>query len=328
MRGCLGDFYGSAVDDLPYDGREGGYQAPHWDTYDLLFDQLGLDLPRDKNNKLRYSLPDRISEEIWCEYDWLSLDLDQALEMSWERFCEIVKHRRRFFFHGVGADPDDRDLYAPSALLRKIGSMADGFGLVVTLPVNTCLFRARPDKGKGASHLTAEALGPPPAELALQSNRMNPPGIPMMYGATERKTALLEVRAEAAFVGEFKLCRPARVLDLADLPKPPGIFSGSGREKRLGLIFLNKFRNEIMKPVARDDRIHVEYIPSQIATEFFRGYQFSGHPIDGIKYPSALDGTGQNLVLFATTENLGEADDFKKDSSKWIELVKSYQVSI
>ena len=28
-------FYGFAADQLPYETKDGGYLAPHWDTYDL-----------------------------------------------------------------------------------------------------------------------------------------------------------------------------------------------------------------------------------------------------------------------------------------------------
>jgi hypothetical protein len=87
MRECLLQFYGFAVEQLPYETREGGYQGAHWDTYDLIFDQLGLDLPRDRDDRLRYVLPDRITVEVWCDYDWLSLDYDEELNYEWKKFA-------------------------------------------------------------------------------------------------------------------------------------------------------------------------------------------------------------------------------------------------
>ena len=104
---CLGKFWGLAVEQLPYESAEGGYQGATWDTHDLVFDQLGLALPRDGSGKLFDAIAGNLTPEDWCDWDWLSLDRDVALQTSWERFCEIVKYERRFFFQNRGGGQDD-----------------------------------------------------------------------------------------------------------------------------------------------------------------------------------------------------------------------------
>ena len=97
MRERISEFYGLAHDQLPYESREGGYQGAHWDTYELLYDQVELDLPRDSKDLL-YELTFAIGDETWCDYNWLSLDYDDSLNYGWREFCEVIKHDRRFFF--------------------------------------------------------------------------------------------------------------------------------------------------------------------------------------------------------------------------------------
>lgn len=72
----------------------------------------------------------------------------------------------------------------------------------------------------------------------------------------------------------------------------------------MGLGFLHHFQEEIIQPVARDDRIHVDYIPPQIVSEFFKLHSFSEGFVDGVRYRSAVDPGGFNLVLFVSAQEL------------------------
>ncbi len=338
IRECLEQFYGYAVDQLPYESREGGYQGTTWDTYDLLFDELELDLPRDHNDRLRYILPFEISTEVWCNYDWLSLDYDEELDYAWQRFCRLIQHERRFFFAVMRTEPDhddesawlrNREEFPPLGLLGEIVKLAEGFDMVRTIPAGSTIFRCRPCE-REAPYSTAQELGPPPPERVLQANRMNPPGIPMMYGAETEEIAIRETRSPDVTVGRFRFERKVRILDLADLPRIPGLFSGVDRRTRLGLNFMHAFAREIARPVDRTDRIHIDYIPSQVVTEFIRDADFHGAPVDGIRYPSTLDAAGRNIVLFATQDELMEPDgtpvatDIYPPPAPWIRLLDAY----
>lgn len=297
----LRKYWGLAVDQLPYITAEGGYQGTTWDTYDLLLDEIGLDLPRDSSDRLLLALVHGITDEIWCEYDWLSLDADVALRTSWERFCLTVKHERRFFFHEAGES--DRDSFSPKELLESIARISEDMGLIHEISAGTKLWRARTDI-RLREKVTAAEFGPPPARFALQSNRMNPPGVPMLYVASTAATAMRETRATRAHVGCWIAKRGLRVLDLRTLPEVPGIFSSSSRDRRLTLRFLHHFRDDIMQPIARDDRVHIDYLPSQVVTEFIRDFDFKGGKVDGIAYGSTASG-GWNVALFAAPVDLG-----------------------
>lgn len=337
MRECLEQFYGYAVEQLPYESREGGYQGTTWDTYDLLFDEMELDLPRDRDDRLHYLLPDKISTEVWCHYDWLSLDYDVELDYDWRKFCKLIKHERRFFFAVTWAQPEDdvsawlrnREDRPPLGLLGEIVKLAEEFDMVRTIPVDSTIFRCRPCE-PNASFCTAQELGPPPPEMAFQANRMNPPGIPMMYGAETEEIAIQETKSPHVTVGRFRFEREVRIFDLADLPSITGLFSGVDRRTRLGLIFMHAFAREIARPVDRTDRIHIDYIPSQVVTEFIRDVNFNGTAVDGIRYPSTLDADGRNLVLFATQNELIEPDGILVAANSypppapWIRLLDAY----
>jgi hypothetical protein len=322
IEGRMEEFYGKAVEQLPYESREGGYQGGwHTDTNDLLFGNIGLNLPKDHDGQLAQAILDEIGDDEWCDYDWLTLSLDQSLKSGWSHFCANVKHTRRFFFHKLGGDdsghPDDRSFFS---LLFDIAKLADDLGLIKSIPAGYSLYRARPRVNTLVKYRTAEELGPPPEKLATQTNRMNPPGIPMFYGAENAALAVAEIRNSLFSLGRFKMNRDIRVLDLANLPKVPGFFSTASQRERLGLSFLREFSSLISEPVERDDRTHVDYIPTQVYTEFLRDFRFDGGAIDGIRYKSATDLTGANVVLFATSENVRDKTALP-DLTQWLRLV-------
>jgi hypothetical protein len=319
-------YWGFAVEKLPYESAEGGYQGATWDTAEILFDEVGLSLPRDNKNRLFYALLGELTEETWCEYGGFELDHDVKLGMSWERFCETVKHKRRFFFHSDGTD--DQDSFTPASLLNAIGIISQRMGLVGHLPQGRRLWRARPDIARnGRAH--AVDFGPPPVHLALQSNRMNPPGIPMLYLASTAKTALKETRTKEARVGQWKVARPLRVLDLRRLPPIPGYFSEANRENRLTIRFLHQFAHDVMTPVARDQRVHVDYLPSQVVTEFFRDFEFEEGRLDGIAYGSTVHPAGWNVALFAKPIELAlEEPEWGKPPEPWLHFTRSVRARL
>jgi hypothetical protein len=303
MEKCIRRYYGRAVDQLSYNSSEGGYLGPHWDSWDML-GKISLDLPRDYSGSLHLDIASSMTEEPWTHKDVATLDLDDALRSSWESFCLTVKHKRRFFFHATGSD--DRDSYTPASLLSTIAKSIEYHELITELPSNIRLWRARTDIPK-RKRVTAADFGPPPPQFALQSNRLNPSGIPMFYLASSTTTALKETREEKAKVGQWRSARPIRVLDLRSLPDIPGIFSDAPPALAHTLSFLHDFMNDIMKPVTRSDRVQIDYLPSQVVTEYFRDYAFEGGALDGVAYRSTVHRRGWNVALFLGPEELGLA---------------------
>lgn len=321
---CLHKFWGLAVEQLPYESAEGGYQGRTWSTYEILFFEEGLSLPRDEGT-LSEAIVGELADELWCDWDWLSLDDDVALRLSWETFCENVKHKRRFFFHALGGSVDDRDSYSAERLLNAIGRCIQELDLIKELPAGTRMWRARADIPAG-KRVRPSDFGPPPKEFARQSNRMNPAGIPMMYTASSARTAKLETRAASARVGQWKTLRPARILDFRSLPEVPGTFSDATRRQTLELRFLHHFMHAIMSPVERDERVHIDYLPSQVVTEFLRDFPFLGGKLDGIAYGSTVHSKGWNIALFAEPPNLGLQGDEWDESEQWIEFQKAIRI--
>lgn len=166
------------------------------------------------------------------------------------------------------------------------------------------------------------------------ANRMSPPGIVMFYVSDEAETAVREIAKDAArdagcyAIGKFRVKRDAKILDLTEIPPVPSIFSHISDtleyDPRPPLIFLNYFAAELSKPIARDRSIHVEYIPTQVVTEFFRtAFLHDGRPIDGIRYQSARHSGRCSLVLFATQEDLVDgtpSEDMFGARERWVEM--------
>jgi hypothetical protein len=210
-----------------------------------------------------------------------------------------------FFPASAHEDDYEPEAVAPSQILGKIGELIQSSRMVRTIPAGTRFYRAR-IHAHGASYMTVDELAPPPDDVPF-TNRMNPAGIPMFYGALDRQTALLEVRSNqptAASIGEFELLHEIRVVDLAALPPPRGIFADGRRYEKATIGFLHRFVEDATLPIERDGREHIEYVPTQIVTEYFRHrFLFEYAPgqrsqADGILYPSSRSDDGLNAVLF------------------------------
>jgi len=98
IEGCLRSEYDDAANGVSWDGREGGWQgATTWDTAELLA-EVGLELPNDRSYKLRRALLNALPSLDWSEREPYGYNHDEFFQYSWDRFCETIKHRSRFFF--------------------------------------------------------------------------------------------------------------------------------------------------------------------------------------------------------------------------------------
>ena len=328
--------YDNALEWLYYDHEEGGYIGRTWDPYDLLVGEIELDLPNDDyDGKLLQEIISRLPDITWCEADPYDVPGRERVRYDWAWFSEVVKHHRRFFFEDFGAESPSGRL-SPGEFLEKMFRYTENLELFRTLPPGSFFFRARFQE-QGEKFTTAGELGPPPKSLAIQSNRMSPPGIPMFYGCDYPETALRETaKGPGRFaVVCFKNLRPAVILDLTEIPPVPSLFevisdSLEFRPREV-LAFLNHVGSEMSRPVQRDDRSHVDYIPTQVVTEFVRSkLTRCDTPIDGIKYQSAVHPGYSSYVIFATQENLlpGSGDSLVTGNDRWIELDPPYEKEV
>lgn len=324
LRDRLAQEYGQAVDQLPFESAEGGYQGWHADAYDMIFDEGVIELARHSDELLEDLVQAIDSDAIFCDYDWLSLDDDDVLSFSWSSFCKTVKHHRHFFFQKLGGEEDDRELFDPITLMARIARHCETHGLLQVWAQDFEVYRARA-RSLGQTWTSVGELGPPPEEYAVQFNRMNPPGVPVMYVSETRALSIAEVRDGVASIGRWRFTRPVRILNLVDLPANPGLFSTLDRKDRLGLRFLHQFVHAITQPVAGDAVVKLDYIPTQVLTEFLRDFPFKAGTIDGVRYPSATGITGANIVLFATQHDVLAVDDVAVESA-WLELTAVEQL--
>ena len=320
IRERIKTFYSQAIDELSHDSGEGGYEGSTYDTEDILFFRMELELPRDEDEELRDAILEPLrDEEPWCEYDPARVDPDEGMILDWERFSHIVKYERRFFFHKRGEKREDffDESLSPRQLLRAIARSINERELFADLATGYRIFRAR-IPGSGYRLTSARDFGPPPSDCATQWNRLNPPGIPVLYASENAALAAAEVGEGGCVIGEFEAVRDLRLLDLADLPRLPGVFSGASRDDFMAMRFLHTFSDLIVQPVDREDRTVLDYIPTQVFTEFLRDFRFDGGPICGIKYRSASGLSGANLALFATQEHV--ADPGEETEHTWLRL--------
>lgn len=133
-----------------------------------------------------------------------------------------------------------------------------------------------------------------PLRDSASEGRANPKGIPYLYMATDKDTALAEVRpwiGSLISIGMFKTTRNLKVVNCAVHKRNTRIYfkqpSPSEREAAVWADIDQAFS----KPVTPSDKT-ADYVPTQIIAELFKD---AG--LDGVAYKSAL-GDGINLVLF------------------------------
>lgn len=295
--------YDDPANQLPYCGREGGYQGIVCDTQTVL-DEVGF---APSSCELTDDVCRAIVQDDWCSKDWAILDAVSRRRHGWDAFKAMTKHRRRYTFWNAGdesVEPGHPDYMPVGEMLRRLIGDALAADLIREYPVGTPLWRVRVhDPGK--TLVDAADFASPPIDLAKQPNRMSPAGIPMFYGASDYATAKAETyepdrgKEKVVSGSKFEALCPIRILDLTDLPEVPSYFDLRKRNLRSVITFMHEFTREVSAPIPRDGREHIEYVPTQAFTEYVR-WEMAGaeNPgIDGIAYRSPKNG-GRCFVLF------------------------------
>ena len=323
---CIGREYDLAVNQLGWDGAEGGYLGLHWDGFDLATEVIGLEFPQDNEWDLLPALFGELFDQDWCTENAYGLDDLERPQYSWEYFRRVVTYERRFFFMEDEGDPDDHEVLTPAGILETIFDYAQQMGLFRELQAGSRLIRARRE-ANDRRYQTAAELGPPPREVANQANRMSPAGIPMFYGCDDEKTALKETASGTGYyaLGMFETTRPAVLLDLTDIPEVPGLFEAvpdfQEVDPRRALRLLHHIAAEMSRAIDRDDRVHIEYVPTQVVTEFIRSkVTWGGARVDGIRYDSSVNDGHVSYVLFADQSNLVGTAVVGARGDRWLRL--------
>ncbi len=306
IMGCIAQDYDIPENVLFLDSEsDTGWAGPTWDRSEIIQEYLTPD----------WDLTEAIIglvtvDRLWCERDpgqWLP---GRQLGESWESFSRYVKHSSRFMFLREDEQPrgyrdSQDDPFVPAtAMLDLLGQAVSSAGLIRTLGTKTRIYRARAVAAGSPWHCKAADLGPPPeSENGPPAGRMNPAGIPVFYGALDTETPLHEALQSNGRValGVFSPLRPLLVLDLSREQALPylGIFHKATPAKRGLANFMKAFVSDIARVTARDGREHIDYVPAQIVTEYFRRvFRFGEDALDGIIYPSTRNATGRNIALF------------------------------
>lgn len=276
-------------------GWEGEYVgAKTYDSYDLVFNyvEIASCAGNDLFSDLIRALPDR----VWSAIDPYASRQHEIYAWSWDSFVETVKHKRRYFFDDTNSVLLGHEI-TPRQLLESVTEKCKQARLIRTLSAGTTFFRCR--ERLSCEPITKPIdLGPPPHQFASQS-RMSPAGVPMFYGAYDEATARAETlgsHGDRHTMATFALSKSIRILDLTRVPAI-SIFD----QRRSGLydwaIFMRQFVRDFGKKIERDNRIHFDYVPTQIVTEYFRAFMrdSKGTPIAGVMYRSTK--TGSNCVV-------------------------------
>lgn len=136
-----------------------------------------------------------------------------------------------------------------------------------------------------------------PLRASAHEGRANPKGIPCLYLATDKATAMSEVRpwiGATISLGHFRTARNLKVVDLSvghDLQLTPDHLFGNMPEEELTKGIWAQVDKAFSTPIT-DDPSTAEYVPTQVIAEEFRrvGYE-------GLVFRSSLS-EGFNVVLF------------------------------
>ena len=313
---CIRTEWGQPADEgLPYETREGGWQGAVIDSWELL-ESVGL---YALNDDLQQEINSAFQDNEWCERDPFSLRKDQKLYYGWRAFSKFVMHEARYLFLRTtpkSYDEFQHDEMHPVEILDALARMVEEIGLIDVVETTSELYRVHIVDPK-ESLTSAKRLGSPPSDLAKFPNRMSPAGISMFYGAFDIKTSVLETynsskdSGKIAAYGVFSPVRRLRVLDLSKSLPVPSIFDSEKHHVRPLIRFLVDFLKDFSKQVPKDEYAHVEYVPTQVVTEYFR-YVFrtvNREQLDGIVYPSSKLGAQSAVVLFADNNACVEDDD-------------------
>lgn len=287
--------------------------APIFDSEDVIEDVCGNAVTND----VLEAIMEAVGWEDWTHRRFQQLRPDQAMRLGWNEFCRKVKHEARFVFMSIPPEPSYKpDSFTATEFLMKFVDLISSTGVLLKMPAGRVFWRGRLIDTPRPPDYSAASLGSPPAETA-SANRMSPAGISMFYGSDDVETAVAEIGAHStkryAAVGAFETVRPLTLLNLAALPEVPSIFETGPREKYYDLRFLHAFAEDLRKPVVLDGREHIEYVPTQVVTEYLRW--IPTEQIDGILFRSAQT-DGLSCVIFC--DGTGCADPGRETEATYL----------
>lgn len=311
-------YYTNPAEVLPYESAEGGYLGGEmWDIGEILDNHISF-----IDNEVRNDLLSAFDQcEQYCKSDPFSDSESEVFKSFWDQFVHLVKYEKRFFFprpakERVPTIRKGKVEYAGDVLNFAYNEMKSQ-ELFRTLHPSETIFRAREiDPLLNDTNNSLEYIIPPLEVASKYSSRLSPAGIPIFYGAYSKEHLVSEIRAknpQNIYIAEFELKKSIIVLDLTKF-KGPSIFIDEPTQYE-GKRFIRSFISDIMTPVSHDGREHVEYVPSQVFSEFIRHrVEHREKKVSGIIFPSSFNGTSKNIALYINNSAIDYKESCKSDS--------------
>lgn len=320
MRGIM-RHYVDAAEFMIYISREGGYQGTIYSPEELINDQIGLEVDND------YLLQDIITcidDRAWADPYTYHDNQKDIFVYHWSYFKEVTKYKSRYLFSKTAKLKSNSYQFSPYDILEDIGSYISTFNMTSILSKGTALNRCR-QHSNDESIKQADQMSSPPRDKATIASRMSPSGIPMFYCAFDEKTAIIEtIDLNDTTKPLFTTCNfvtrnELKVIDFRKLPPRVSIFDEKNFSIYYVLQFLHEFVQDLSKGISKDGKEQIEYVPTQILTEYFR-YVYPENII-GIVYPSSKSVGSSACVLFFDQEESLENLKFMKTSLKTMSVI-------
>jgi HEPN/RES N-terminal domain 1/RES domain len=312
---AISNYYRDAQDiDLPW--ADGSRIQEDYYTNDII-DDFDPGWPE----KFREDICNSLTGNNWVSCSqgrWYEVDKATSLRHDWKNFCNHVVYKTRYLFL---SEPHEEDMFEYEqtipvrSFLDELGKIINKCKMIKCLDQDIKFYRVRENKN-GVIYSEFDELGVPPFSKAT-SGRMNPAGIPYFYLASNHQTAKAETIAEenkGYCLATFTLKKRVKLLDLTKLPPAPSIFNHNEYNTLCYLHFIESFVKDVIKPIEKDGKEHIDYVPTQIVSEYFR-HRFRGEDnscINGIIYPSSRHTNGCNFAFFMSdNKDLKETFDLK-----------------
>lgn len=165
----------------------------------------------------------------------------------------------------------------------------------VKTPIQTQKGRELKEIGRAPAPYPSERMKPLPLEA--REGRANPKGIPYLYLATEKETALSEVRpwlGSIISLATLEITKDLKIIDCSkDRTQKVWYMGQDPSPKEKEELIWTLINHAFSVPITTNDRT-ADYCPTQILAELFKHNEF-----DGIVYRSMLGNKGgSNIVLF------------------------------
>lgn len=291
-------------------------------SFEEILQNIGFNL----DQQIIDDMAEAVTIESFFDDSSLYESLSTTLSNSYRKFTFYTKHIHRYFFSD---DMDDYDFTEtkPIELMESICRKINEYKCYKKLESGTEIFRARVGKNRFSDF---SDLSAPPKEKSIYSNRFSPAGIPMFYGSLNKITCMKELNLKKTnirkiSIGKFITKCDMKLIDLSRKIDLPGFFT-ENTTSREDIIFINKLIEEISKPVIKDGREHIEYVPTQIVNEYIKMiYKDSGENILGIIYNSSKDISQKNILLY-DVDKIEEILDF--DSVEHESIIYGFKIPI